>query len=112
MDQDLLGCGVDGLAVGSFDELAGLEAGSGADEGDEVGCVHGAQPERAPHHRLCEVRAHGECGASTRAHRSPPSLNDDGRGASQCQGHLLALLDVVTAGPGAARSSFFPAWTC
>ena len=40
VDQDLLGCGVDGLAVGSFDELAGFEAGSGADEGDEVGCVH------------------------------------------------------------------------
>ena len=32
-------CGVDGLAVGSFDELAGFEAGPGADEGDEVGCV-------------------------------------------------------------------------
>ena len=32
-------CGVDGLAVGSFDELAGLETGAGADERDEVGCV-------------------------------------------------------------------------
>ena len=42
VDQDLLGCGVGGLAVGSFDEFAGLEAGSGADERDEVGCVHGA----------------------------------------------------------------------
>ena len=28
-----------GLAVGSFDELAGLETGSGPDERDEVGCV-------------------------------------------------------------------------
>ena len=46
VDQDLLGCGVDGLAVGSFDELAGFEAGSGADEGDEVGWVHGAPPGR------------------------------------------------------------------
>ena len=32
-------CGVDGLAVGSFDELAGLEASPGPDERDEVGCV-------------------------------------------------------------------------
>jgi len=46
VDEDLLGgClggRLDGVRVGSFDELAGLEAGRGPDQGDEVGCVHGA----------------------------------------------------------------------
>jgi hypothetical protein len=43
VDQDLLGgCldgGVDEVSVGSLDELADLEAGSGPDEIDEVACV-------------------------------------------------------------------------
>ena len=39
MDEDLLGCFGLGMFVGSFDELAALEAGTGADERDEVGCV-------------------------------------------------------------------------
>jgi len=29
---------------GALDQLAAFEAGSGADEGDEVGCVHGPPP--------------------------------------------------------------------
>jgi integrase/recombinase XerD len=40
VNQDLFGrCGW-GVLVGSFDELAGLEAGAGADECDEVRRVH------------------------------------------------------------------------
>jgi hypothetical protein len=30
------------VSLGTFDEVAAFEAGSGADEGDEVGCVHGS----------------------------------------------------------------------
>jgi hypothetical protein len=37
VDQDLLGGYGRRLVVGSFDELAAFETGSGADEGDEVG---------------------------------------------------------------------------
>ncbi|GGX13592.1 hypothetical protein GCM10010383_49550 [Streptomyces lomondensis] len=40
----------------AFDELAAFEAGSGADEGDEVGCVHGPPPLLGG---LDELEAHG-----------------------------------------------------
>jgi hypothetical protein len=36
--------GVVGLFVVSFDQLALLQLRAGADEGDEVGCVHGKPP--------------------------------------------------------------------
>ena len=36
------GLAVTSCFVRSFDELALVEAGAGADEGDQVGCVHGA----------------------------------------------------------------------
>jgi hypothetical protein len=42
VDEDLLGGRGWGVVVGSFDEFACLEACAGADERDEVGCVHGA----------------------------------------------------------------------
>jgi hypothetical protein len=32
------------VSLGAFDELAAFEAGSGTDERDEVGCVHGPSP--------------------------------------------------------------------
>ena len=78
VDQDLLGCGVDGLTVGSFDEFAGLEAGSGADEGDEVGCVHGAP---AVLGGLDELECHREPGgARTRALGDLRAMPDCGEG--------------------------------
>jgi len=43
VDEDLLGGFGLGVLLGSFEELAGLEDGTGADESDEVGCV-----DRAP----------------------------------------------------------------
>jgi hypothetical protein len=39
VDQDLLSCCGWGVFLRAFDELAGLEAGAGADERDEVKCV-------------------------------------------------------------------------
>ena len=39
VDQDRLGGSGRGALVGSFDELAAFEAGSGTDEGDQAG-VH------------------------------------------------------------------------
>jgi len=39
VDEDLLGGFRLGLFIGSFYEFAVLEHGSGADEGDQVGCV-------------------------------------------------------------------------
>jgi hypothetical protein len=37
--------------LGAFDELASFEAGAGADEGDEVGCVHGPPAGSGPTRR-------------------------------------------------------------
>ena len=42
VDQDRLGGFGLGLLAGSFDEFAVDEGRSGADQGDEVGCVDGA----------------------------------------------------------------------
>ena len=42
VDQDLLGGFRLGVLAGSFDEFAVDEGRSGADQGDEVGCVDGA----------------------------------------------------------------------
>src|SRR5947207_2659936 len=59
VDEDLLGgCGR-GVVVGSFDQLAGVEAGASADEGDEVGCVHGAP---AGLGGLDQLERHGQSG--------------------------------------------------
>ncbi len=47
------------MFVGAFDQFAVLEAGAGADEGDEVGCVHGTPA------GLCgldELERHGQAG--------------------------------------------------
>lgn len=49
------------MALGAFDEAAAFEAGSGADEGDEVGCVHGPPPWLGG---LDELEDHGECGGA------------------------------------------------
>ena len=56
-----LGGAVDGVSVGSLDELAGLEAGSGPYESDELGCV-----DRAPAglRGLDEFECHGQPGGS------------------------------------------------
>jgi hypothetical protein len=42
MDEDLLGCFLNGGGDLAFDELAAFEAGAGTDEGNEVGRVDGA----------------------------------------------------------------------
>ena len=47
------------MLLGSFDELAGLEHGAGADERDQVGCVHGAP---AGLGGLDELKCHGQPG--------------------------------------------------
>lgn len=47
------------MRPGSLDELAALEAGSGVDEGVEVGCVHGLPSLLGG---LDEVEDHGERG--------------------------------------------------
>lgn len=49
------------MALGAFDEAAASGAGSGADEGDEVGCVHGPPPLSGG---LDELEDHGECGGA------------------------------------------------
>ena len=42
MDEDLLGCFLNGGGDLAFDELAAFEAGAGTDEGNEVGRVDSA----------------------------------------------------------------------
>lgn len=49
------------VAPAAFDEVAAFEAGSGADDGDEVGCVHG--PPTLPG-GLHESEAHGQGGGA------------------------------------------------
>ena len=59
MSRDLL---ITSYFVGSFDELALLEPGSRADQGDEVGCVDGAPA------GLCgldELERHCDAGGSS-----------------------------------------------
>lgn len=59
VDEDLLGgFGGEGF-VGSFDEFAALEDGAGADECDQVGCVHRAS---AVLGSLQELEGHGQAG--------------------------------------------------
>ena len=59
MDEDLLGGGWWGVFVGSFDEFAVVESGAGADERNEVGCVHGAPTGLGG---FDEFEGHGEAG--------------------------------------------------
>jgi hypothetical protein len=47
------------VSFGAFDEVSSFEAGSGADEGDEVGCVDGPPPLLGG---LDELEDHGEGG--------------------------------------------------
>jgi hypothetical protein len=48
-------------ALGAFDEVAAFEAGSGPDEGNEMGCVHGSP---AALGRLDQLEDHSQGGGS------------------------------------------------
>jgi hypothetical protein len=66
------------VVVGSFDEDAVVEGGAGADEGDEVGCVHGAP---AGLGGLDEFECHGQsCGAGAGSLGDLGAVPDGGEG--------------------------------
>lgn len=56
---------------GAFDEVAAFEAGSGADEGDEVGRVHGPSPGLGGLNELEDHRQGCSAGAGATGDRGP-----------------------------------------
>lgn len=82
------------MALGAFDEVAALEAGSGTDHGDEVGCVRGPPPLPGG---LDELEDHGQGGgraASARVDLGP----QPGSGESRLNRVRGAQVDPVLGG--------------
>ena len=80
MDQDLLGdhdfLRFGGAAGGSFDEFAVVERRTGADEGDEVWCVHRSPPGLRG---LDELERHRDTGGTGAAAFGDLAAVPDGR---------------------------------
>ena len=81
------------MAFGAFHEATAFEAGSGADEGDEVGCVHGPPPLSGG---LDELEDHGECGGAGAGASGDLGPQADGgeRGLDRIHGPQLIFGDL------------------